>query len=65
MNMKNLKYTVEKEKVNKIRYICELIICIILSPLIFLSIIVFKSCDGIVWLYKKLIKKENDKSERD
>lgn len=58
-NINILKNFVEENK-SKIIWIIEFIWCVILSPLIILTIIIFKLCDLIVWMIK-IIKIKGEK----
>lgn len=53
-----------KEKINRARYFFEIIFFVIISPLLLVSIITFKVCDLVVYLYEKFFKKRKDKNER-
>lgn len=58
-NINILKNFVEENKF-KIIWMIEFIWCVILSPLIILTIIIFKLCDLIVWMIK-IIKIKGEK----
>lgn len=53
-----------KEEINRARYFLEIILFIIISPLLLISIITFKICDLVVYLYEKFFKEGKDKNER-
>lgn len=42
-----------REGVSRARYLAEALTLIIISPLLLVSIIIFKICDIVVYLYKK------------
>lgn len=54
-----------KEEINRARYFFEIIFFIIISPLLLVSIITFKVCDLVVYLYEKFFKERKDDNERD
>ena len=54
-----------KGEINRARYFFEIIFFIIISPLLLVSIITFKVCDLVVYLYEKFFKERKDKNERD
>lgn len=54
-----------REGVSRARYLAEALTLIIISPLLLVSIIIFKICDIVVYLYKKFFKKGKDENERD
>ncbi len=54
-----------REGVSRARYLAEALTLIIISPLLLVSIITFKICDIVVYLYKKFFKKGKDENERD
>ena len=45
-----------REGVSRARYLAEALTLIIISPLLLVSIIIFKICDIVVYLYKKFFK---------
>ena len=53
-----------KGEINRARYFFEIIFFIIISPLLLVSIITFKVCDLVVYLYEKFFKERKDKNER-
>lgn len=62
--MKNLNNFAKKKKINKWIFLAQIIVCIILLPLILLSIIIFKICDTVVEIYKNIKRGDNKNEER-